>query len=144
MIHAREDYNRFQDPENKIPAEPVMYFGTDLHSYGHYKWKISDDGTSLILQRDYDLPFRQQGLRKVREDGYYYMGDMTYIQGRNWTIISIYGSCVDHRGGTESTFFIKEKMSRDEFWSHLKTLPIVQKMIIQMPFRLQWLTQSKK
>jgi len=27
MIHAREDYNRFQDPENKIPKdEPVMLF----------------------------------------------------------------------------------------------------------------------
>lgn len=27
MKHAREDYNRFQDPENLIPAdEPVMLF----------------------------------------------------------------------------------------------------------------------
>jgi len=27
MKHAREDYNRFQDPENKIPDdEPVMLF----------------------------------------------------------------------------------------------------------------------
>lgn len=27
MRHAREDYNRFQDPENKIPEdEPVMLF----------------------------------------------------------------------------------------------------------------------
>jgi len=27
MKHAREDYNRFQDPENKIPEdEPVMLF----------------------------------------------------------------------------------------------------------------------
>lgn len=27
MIHARDDYNRFQDPENKIPQdEPVMLF----------------------------------------------------------------------------------------------------------------------
>jgi len=27
MKHAREDYNRFQDPENKIPKdEPVMLF----------------------------------------------------------------------------------------------------------------------
>lgn len=27
MLHAREDYNRIQDPENKIPEdEPVMLF----------------------------------------------------------------------------------------------------------------------
>ncbi len=27
MLHAREDYKRFQDPENKIPEdEPVMLF----------------------------------------------------------------------------------------------------------------------
>lgn len=33
MIHARPDYNRFQDPENKIPEdEPVMLFrAQDIH-----------------------------------------------------------------------------------------------------------------
>ena len=33
MIHAREDYNRFQDPENKIGEdEPVMLFrAKDMH-----------------------------------------------------------------------------------------------------------------
>lgn len=33
MIHAREDYNRFQDPENKIGQdEPVMLFrAQDIH-----------------------------------------------------------------------------------------------------------------
>lgn len=34
MIHARPDYNRIQDPENKIPAnEPVILFrAQDRHT----------------------------------------------------------------------------------------------------------------
>lgn len=49
MKHARADYNRFQDPEGKIPAdEPVMLFrGQDKHAatiVRHYARLVEVDG----------------------------------------------------------------------------------------------------
>ena len=55
MIHAREDYNRFQDPDNKIPQnEPVFLFrAQDKHFIKvlkYYQFLLWEDSpTSSII-----------------------------------------------------------------------------------------------
>jgi hypothetical protein len=53
MIHAREDYNRFQDPENKIGQdEPVMLFRAhDIHFIGvltSYASLLEENGNTEV------------------------------------------------------------------------------------------------
>lgn len=56
MIHAREDYNRFQDPLNLIPQdEPVMIFrGQDKHTAKlcrvYANWVEKDNGDPEIVE----------------------------------------------------------------------------------------------
>lgn len=56
MKHARADYDRFQDPEGRIPAdEPVMLFrGQDKHAAAvvrHYADLVALDGGSPEIVR---------------------------------------------------------------------------------------------
>lgn len=53
MIHARPDYNRFQDPENKIGKdEPVMLFrAQDIHFIQvleHYQHLLRQSGNGAV------------------------------------------------------------------------------------------------
>jgi len=53
MIHARPDYNRFQDPENKIGQdEPVMLFRAhDVHFLevlDFYAQELEEDGNTEV------------------------------------------------------------------------------------------------
>ncbi len=120
----------------------MYYFGTDLSQAGHYFWGLKDDrlvskyADSSIPQFK-DIPFQPEELTNP-ENGYRLeRGIIRWHRIGGYTICAIVGSCIDHRGGCKSVFFVKEELTNEEMIERMKSIPIVMKIINQMPFPVE-------
>lgn len=116
------------------PTE-LYYFGTSLDCAGHYFWRAK--GERLNSTRIYfkDLPFDPESM-----DPYTSKGIVNYYEVENYKICSIAGSCFDKRYGTKTVFFTQENIELKDFEDIIMSIPILNKMITQMPFEVHFKT----
>lgn len=112
----------------------IFYFGTDLNFTGHLFWELSKEEINYSKIEFKDLPFDPENLPTDN----YRNGYIIFYNIENYSIIQIIGSCFDKRPGSHSIFWIKEIVTKEEFIEFLKSIPIVQKIINKMPFKVQW------
>ncbi|MDD5648835.1 MAG: hypothetical protein PHF86_00190 [Candidatus Nanoarchaeia archaeon] len=118
---------------NKLDNK-LFYFGTDLNYAGHYFWELSEDEINDSKIRFNDIPFDPEHLpTNIYENGF-----VIFYHIEEYSIIQIIGSCSDKRPGSHSIFWIKKLITKEEFIEFLKSIPIVQKIINKMPFKVQW------
>lgn len=113
----------------------IYYFGTSLTQAGHYIWEVKNNtlselNTYSILKR---LPFNPENLNNNLPNG-----NIIFYQGGGYTVIGITGSCKDTRPSSKSIFFINKIVSFNELKELLLSIPIVNKMIEQMTFNINW------
>lgn len=116
----------------------MYYFGTNLRSAGHYFWELyGDEMRSLRMAFD-KIPFNPEELLTTskgepRRD----KGESLWLDTiKGYSILAIEGSCSDGRLGTCSVFFIQKEISYTEFVSILQNTAIAQKILKQMPFKI--------
>lgn len=122
-----------------IPTE-LHYFGTSLDCAGHYFWIAKGerlDSTKIYFK---DLPFDPESMF----DPYTSKGIVNYYEVENYKICAIAGSCYDKRNGTKSVFFTQEKIDLRDFEKVIMSIPILNKMIKQMPFEVHFKTNLNK
>ena len=115
----------------------MEYFGTDTTTHGHYLWKLIEDqilGRNLNLK---DLPFNPEEMPRREKEETRKKGDVEYYQEHGYSIIAIEGSCVDTRWGTKSVFFVKGELTQREMIGLIKSIPIANHIICQMPFEVK-------
>jgi len=112
----------------------MNYFGTDLDHAGHYFFETDDDILRSSKISFKDIPFNPECLTEHVK----WIGDVRWHQIEDYTICAIEGSCKDHRPGSHSVFWVKEKISFDELKQLILSTPICAKIINQMPFEVKW------
>lgn len=106
----------------------MYYFGTSLTSYGHYFFRL--EGNKIEPTRDvyhHTLPFNPDDL-----PGPWKYGQVFFQVVGGYSVLSIAGSCYDHRSGTKTVFFVKEEITRSEMVTRLAGIPAALKIIGQM------------
>jgi hypothetical protein len=112
----------------------LNYFGTSLDQHGHFLW-IASENTLQYNNRSLNLlPFSPEYLNNQYEQN----GTVHYITFDDYKIIAIQGSCYDKRPGSHSIFWTQENVSLMELKEALLTIPIIKKIIEQMPFEIKW------
>lgn len=111
----------------------MNYFGTSLTSAGHYFWTL--DGEYMESSKIYfkDIPFNPEEMPTARTKG-----SVEYYHIEGYTICAIAGSCKDTRWGTRSVFWINEDIEFGELLERIKSIPIAQKILAQMPFEINF------
>lgn len=109
----------------------MEYFGTNLTEYGHYRWLLTERG--LVRQRNTfdDLPFHPEELTRNLKKG-----EVAYYQGGGFTALAIAGSCKDSRGGTQSVFWVRLNLGRQEMIELIKQIEVAMLIINAMPFNV--------
>jgi hypothetical protein len=112
----------------------MEYFGTNLDQHGHYRFVLEENHMSSV-RYDYKrgIPFDPECLTYDLPKG-----EVIFYQGGGFTVIGIAGSCKDDRGGTESIFWVKELITREEMIEKIKQQPMAMKIINAMPFEVRW------
>ncbi len=118
----------------------IHYFGTSLDSAGHDFWKCIDNrleksGLSYSYFVADNFCPETIGYSKNKKNN---LGEVFYFREKQWTICYIEGSCRDTRGGSKSVFFTDEKVYFGDFVLKLVSIQIINKMIKQMPFSINW------
>ena len=122
----------------------MNYFGTTLDEAGHYFFELKDEsligrnlsfpkGEGISITKYLEWPFNPEDFPKSRRNG-----DVEFHSINGYSILAICGSCKDTRPGCKSVFFTTEKLSKDELKDKILSIPIVKKMIEQMPFEVRW------
>lgn len=116
----------------------LQYFGTRLNSGGHHLYELWDGGFSLS-EFEY-MPFHKEHFdpESIADKKQRRIGDVFYFRRGKWTICYIEGSCYDDRPGSKSVFFTDEKITFDELVVKMVSMPIVRKIIKQMPFKVNF------
>lgn len=117
------------------PTE-LYYFGTSLDCAGHYFWIAKGEILNTTKIYFKDLPFDPESMF----DPYTSKGIVNYYEVENYKICSIAGSCYDKRNGTKSVFFTQEDIELKDFEDIIMSIPILNKMIKQMPFEVHFKT----
>lgn len=117
----------------------MQYFGTDLHTHGHYFWIITDEWLERSGVDFNSLSFNPYNI--VKKDSS--KGTTVWRQTDEFSILGIVGSCKDERGGTVSVFFTEEKLNQEEMIAKLKDMPVVMDMFKAMKFKLPFLDKKK-
>lgn len=116
----------------------AYYYGTSLRDKGHYHHNLYKDSISSNYSiRDSDLPFYCERFPVVRKEEYCPNGTVEFYNIGHWSICAIQGSCSDTRPGSKSIFYFDEPLSAAQMDSLLRSLPIFNQIIEQMPFRVQ-------
>ena len=117
----------------ELKAIPTIhYYGTELNNYGHYFWILNDNSLSKGTLWFDQIPFNP-------EQTYSYQNGSIHFQVvKGYSVLSIAGSCYDHRPASKSVFFTYEELTREEFINKLKELPIFNKIIEQMKFEVKF------
>lgn len=115
----------------------MYYFGTGLASAGHYFHRL--EGNRIEFTRDVsfgDLPFNPEetlvGYSYMKPGSHWKYGEVFFQVVGGYSVLSIAGSCYDHRTGTKTVFFVKEEMTRSEMVTRLAGIPAALKIIGQM------------
>ncbi len=119
----------------------MEYYGTDLKNAGHYFFLISNNQLCYSNRRHGELPFSPDYLSVGDEKG-----TVRYVtidcpqKDERFLIVSISGSCADHRGGTKSVFWKKttDGNSVYDFANEVKGNEVFQKMESLMNFKIKW------
>jgi hypothetical protein len=119
----------------------IFYFGTSLDSYGHYFFNVEENRLNK-----YDckinfgnIPFDPEKLPLQKEKGRYNEnGYVKFYSIEGYSICAITGSCIDHRPGSKSVFFVKAIISDEELKDLILGIPIAKKMIDKMSFEVMW------
>lgn len=96
----------------------LNYFGTDLHSAGHYFFQVTPTG---LMPSDIEfgkLPFNPEAMpypliQEVGQVGKYHVF--------GFTIFAVSGSVADKRGGCKSVFFVDEEITFDQMESLIRS-----------------------
>ena len=115
----------------------IEYYGTLLDQAGHGFYTLTND-FDRNRTRFENLPFNPEGLPFHSREKDYIDGIVRFYNVFGFTICAIAGSPYDKRGGSKSIFFVQEDLTREVFEEKLKANPVVQKIIKQMPFEVQW------
>lgn len=115
------------------------YYGTNLTSYGHYFWHVTDTGLKSVNIRFQDIPFNPEELpRHPKGSGHYYQdGHCAFYTENGYSIFAITGSCKDHRQNSKTVFFTKGNFTFQQVWEALCDYQVFKDMIGQMKFRVQ-------
>lgn len=117
----------------------LNYFGTSLDCAGHYFWIAKGDRLTSTKVYFKDLPFDPESMF----DPYTSKGIVNYYEVEDYKICAIQGSCFDKRNGSKSVFWTKENIELKHFKSVILSIPILNKMIKQMPFEVHFDTKPK-
>lgn len=123
-----------------IKPKSLHYFGTSLDCAGHYFWIAEGDRLKQSKVYFKDLPFNPEDMF----DPYASKGIVHYHQIQDYKICAIQGSCFDKRNGTKSIFWTQEDIEIKHFKSIILSIPILKKMIEQMPFDVFFYTNIEK
>lgn len=111
----------------------MNYFGTYLHSAGHYFWDLIGEGMGKSKLYFKDIPFDPyDGQRPIQK------GTASFKNIDGFSVYIIIGSCTDDRNGCVSTFFVKEELTASQLKERILSIPIAKKIIEQMPFEVKW------
>lgn len=119
--------------------EQVQYFGTKINSAGHHLHELMGDSFGLSefnyfsFYKEHFDPESIADKQRNRQNG-----DVFYFRRGKWTICYIEGSCYDTRPGGKSVFFTNQQIPFGEFVVKMLSMPIVLKIIKQMPFKVKF------
>lgn len=116
----------------------INYFGTNLDRAGHYFWELDFNKISRSKLWFNDLPFNPEEMPKYEKGEEQNKGDVKFYHSNGYNICAINGSCIDNRGGCKSVFFTTDELTNIELKDKLLSMPIVEKMIKQMPFEVKF------
>lgn len=111
------------------------YFGTDLHTHGHYIWQVGEERLHSSGLNFKDFPFNPEQLVSKKESRPKGAVDFFVIGG--YSILRIEGSPIDKRWGTTSVFWINREVTKEELISILLSNKTVKEIIVAMPFKVQ-------
>lgn len=127
-----------QQDNKKTPAVALEYFGTDPYTAGHYFWHVKDNDLTKSGTWFSDLPFNPEELFLPNTE----KGTVKYLRrqlnGVDYAICAIAGSCSDTRWGTKSVFWTKEPVKLGDLKGIILSYPIGRRMIEKMPFEVKW------
>jgi hypothetical protein len=115
----------------------AYYFGTTLTEAGHYHHDLYQNGISKNYTREGDLPFYCERFPIARKGIGVQNGTVAFYNIGYWSICAIQGSPKDTRPGSKSIFYFDEPLTQDQMIKLLKSLPIFNKIIEQMPFPVE-------
>lgn len=118
----------------------TYYFGTSLHTAGHYFFELND--SEMYQERNIrygDTPFDPEKLPIVKGGRYSRApnGMTRFYNLGHYSICAIGGSPKDSRPGSKSIFFWDEELTKEQMIEAIKNLPIAMKIINQMPFNVE-------
>lgn len=115
-----------------MKIDKLQYFGTSLNNHGHYCWELSGDRMDNRGLYFGNIPFNPEEIAPRK------FGEVSYNEIDGYFICAIGGSCYDKRGGTKSVFWTQDKIKLEYFPDIIMSIPVAQKIIDQMPFKIEW------
>jgi hypothetical protein len=118
-----------------MEPQPILhYYGTSLTTHGHYVFTV-EDGRLVSSRASYEhIPFDPYKVVDLQAP----KGTVKFIQFPQQAALAIVGSCTDKRQGTVSVFWIEGRVTEADFKARLLATPLVQQLLAQMTFTVQW------
>lgn len=116
----------------------IQYFGTRLDEGGHHLHELMGDSFGLSEFNYFSFCKEHFDPERIADGKQRRNGSVFYFRRGKWTICYIEGSCCDTRPGSKSVFFTKGQIPFGEFVVKMVSMPIVRKMIKQMPFKVEF------